>query len=86
MPLIIEDTQDFLKRISKISKIWPNALLISFKIPELFFQIPQNEGIKVMWPYSNECDDQTVSIESLRKLAEIVVKNSFFENEDKMSQ
>ena len=81
---IIENTKDFLKRISKLSNIPSNPLLASLDVIGFHTQIPHDEGIEVISSYLDQLDDQTVSTESLWKLVEIAVKNIYFENGNKM--
>ena len=80
IPHILEDTYDFLKRISNINDIPANALLVSFDVVGLNPHIPHNEGIEIMSSYLNKREDHSDSTESLCQLAEIILKHNYFEN------
>ena len=78
IPHILEDTRDFLQRLNQIGDIPGNALLVSFDVVGLYQHIP-HEGVEIMQRFLDKREDQSVSSESLCKLANIVLKHNYFE-------
>ena len=78
IPHTLEDTRDFLRRLNQIGDIPGNALLVSFDVVGLYQHIP-HEGVEIMRRFLDKREDQSVSSESLCKLANIVLKHNYFE-------
>ena len=78
IPHTLEDTRDFLQRLNQIGDIPGNALLVSFDVVGLYQHIP-HEGVEIMRRFLDKREDQSVSSESLCKLANIVLKHNYFE-------
>ena len=57
-----------------------NALLCSIDVVSLYPSIPNDQGVNAMKEALNTREDQSVSTESLVDLAEIVLKNNYFEH------
>ena len=75
----MEDTTDFLKRISDIGEIPSGSLLVTFDVVGLYQHIPQEEGTETMKKYLNLREDQSVSTNSLCDLARIILTENYFE-------
>ena len=67
---------DFLDQIGDAPQ---NALLISFDVVALYPHIPHDQGVEIMRSFLDKREDQSVSSESLCKLANIVLKHNYFE-------
>ena len=80
VPLILEDTRDFLSRIKGLRNIPEDALLVSFDVVGLYPHIPHDEGIAIMAEFLEGRTDKTVSTRSLCELAKIFLKENYFEN------
>ena len=76
---ILEDTREFLYRIEQLRNISEGTLLVSFNLAGLYPHIHQHEALKVMKIYLDKYEDQSVTLENLYKLAEIVLKQNCFE-------
>ena len=79
IPHILEDTRDFLQHLNQIGDIPGNALLVLFNVVDLYPHIPHEEGVEIMRRFLDKREDQSVSSESLCKLANIVLKHNYFE-------
>ena len=78
IPHILEDTRD-LQRLNQIGDIPENALLVSFEVVGLYPHIPHDQGFEIMRRFIDKCENQSVSLESLCKLANEVQKHNYFE-------
>ena len=62
IPHILEDTRDFLSRISYVQEIPENAIVVSFQLGytqiEDYTQIPHEEGIDIIKAFLNERSDK----------------------------
>ena len=81
IPHILEDTRDSLQRLNQIGDIPENALLVSFDVIGLYPHIPHNQVVEIMRRFLDKREDQSVTSESLCKLANIVLKHNYFELE-----
>ena len=45
----------------------------------LYAHVPHNQGLEIMQCFPDKCEDQSVSSGSICKLANIVLKNNYFE-------
>ena len=84
IPHILEDTRDFLSRLSYLQNIQENAILVSFDVVELYPNIPYEEGIDIMGTSLHDRSDKSISTESLCRVAKIVLKENYFELGDKI--
>ena len=78
IPHILEDTRDSVQRLNQIGDIPENALLVSFDVVRLYPHITHNQGVEIMRRFFDKRDDQSVTSESLCKLANIVLKHNYF--------
>ena len=84
VPHILEDTCDFLTRITEIKDLPEDALLVSFDVVRLYLYIPHEEDIEIMEEFLNQSEVKDISTKSLCDLAAIILKNNFFEIGDKV--
>ena len=54
VPHILEDTRDFLTRITEIKDLTENALLVSFDVVGLYLHISHEKGIEIMKEFLNQ--------------------------------
>ena len=71
IPHILEDTRDFLQRLNQVGDTPKNALLVSF-------DLPHDQGVEIMRRFLDKSEDQSMSSESLCKIANIVLKHNYF--------
>ena len=79
IPHILGDTRDFLLPLNQLRDISGNALLVTFDAVGLYPHIPHKEGLKTMKRYLDKREDQSLSSDSLYKLAKIILKHNCFE-------
>ena len=75
----VKDTNDFLCKIRDLPPLPEKALLCSIDVVSLYPSIPNEEGLQAMREALDKRGDKSVSTDSLVDLAEIVLKNNFFE-------
>ena len=83
IPHILEDTRDFLSRLNNLPAIPNGAILVSFDVVGLYPHIPHIEGIETMRRYLEKLEHLQVITDSLCKLAEIVLKDNYFQLGDR---
>ena len=76
---ILEDTGGFLQCLNQVGDIHENALLDSFDVVDPYPHISHYQGVEIMWCFLDKREDQSVSSESLCRLANIVLKYNYFE-------
>ena len=76
----IKDTNDFLRRMKNLPQLPENALLCSIDVVSLYPSIPHDEGLKSLERSLDSREEKSVSTESLVHLANIVLKNNYFEH------
>ena len=79
----IKDTNDFLCKLKDLPPLPDNALLCTIDVVGLYPSIPHADGLDAMKNALEGRDDKSVSTESLTRLADIVLKNNFFEHNSK---
>ena len=79
IPHILEDTRDFLSRLNQLRDIPDNTLFVTLDLVGLYPHIRHAEGLETMKRYLDKREDQSVSSDSLNKLAKIIPKPDFFE-------
>ena len=70
-----------MQRLNQIGDIPENALLVSFDVVGLYPHIPHDQVVEIMRRFLDKREDESVSSESLCKLANIVLKHNYFELE-----
>ena len=87
IPSVIKDTTEFLNRLKELGDIPPKATLVTFDIVGFYPNIPHEEGLDAMRFYFNKRLDPKVSTDNLISMADIVLKNNYFEfGDDKFHQ
>ena len=76
---ILEDTRDFVTRITEIKDLPEDALFVSFDAVGLYPHIPHEEGIEIMKKFLNQREVKDISAKTLCDLATSILKNNFFE-------
>ena len=79
----IKDTNDFLKKIRDMPDLSENSILCSIDVTGLYPNIPHNEGLDAMRKALENRGDHSVSTDTLLELADLVLKNNFFEFDGK---
>ena len=75
----IKDTNHFLQKIANLDELPENAILCTVDVVGLYLSIPHDEGLEALRVALNGREDQSVSTSSLVELADLVLKNNFFE-------
>ena len=79
IPHILEDTRDFLQHLNQIGDIPENVLLVSYDVVGLYPHTPHDRGVEFMGRLLDKREDQSVSSQSLGKLANTVLKHNYFQ-------
>ena len=82
----IKDTNDFLCKLRDLPTLPENALLCSIDVVSLYPSIPNTEGLTALREALETRENKAVSTESLVNLAEVVLKNNFFEHGSNISK
>ena len=75
----IKDSGDFIDKIKGIKNIPENALLVTADVVGLYPSIPHNAGLEALKTVLDKRENHSIPTEKLVKMAEFVLKNSFFE-------
>ena len=75
----IKDTNHFLQKLASLDRLPEDTILCTIDVVGLYPSIPHDEGLKALRDVLNSRNDQSVSTESLVELADVVLKNNFFE-------
>ena len=75
---------NFLNRLSYLQDFPESSKLVSFDMVVLYPNIRHEERIDIMRTFLNEGSDKPISTESLCRLAEIVLKENYFELGDEI--
>ena len=78
----IKDTNDFLRKLQNLPKLPDDVILCTIDVVGLYPNFSNDEDLLFLKKALDKRWNQTVSIESLIKLAELVLKNSYFEFND----
>ena len=79
IPHFLEDTRDFLQHLNQIGDIPENALLVSYDVVGLYPHTPHDRDVEFMRRFLDKREDQSVSSQSLGKLANTVLKHNYFQ-------
>ena len=82
----IRDIGDLLKKVKRLSKILEGAILVTADVVGLYPEIPHNLGLQPLTKSLNETGICKVPIEKIISITEIVLKNSYFEFNEKVFQ
>ena len=75
----IKDTNDFLCKLRHLSNLPANAIMCTIDVVGLYPNIPNDEGLEALFNALEEREEKSISSRSLVELAELVLKNNFFE-------
>ena len=83
MKSYIKDTKHFLSKLKNLGKLPQGAILCTIDIVGLYPNIPHSEGLNSLRRFLELRDNKQISSDTLIELAEIVLKNNFFEFDQK---
>ena len=78
IPSVLEDSREFLEKLSKLGKLPENAIMVTFDVVGLYSNIPHEEGLEALKFYLEQREDKSVTTQSLLDLARIVLENNYF--------
>ena len=76
----LKDTTDFLRKIKALGPLPDNAILVTMDVVGLYPNIPHEGGLKALENALNRREDQSINTTSLMELAELALKNNYFEH------
>ena len=76
----VKDTNDFLKKLSKLPSLPENFLLCTVDVVGFYPSIPYKDGLEALRVALDGREDKNVSTESLLDLAKCVLDNNVFEH------
>ena len=79
----IKDTNHFLSKLKSLGKLPQGAILCTIDVVGLYPNIPHSEGLNSLRRFLELRDNKQISSDTLIELAEIVLKNTFFEFDQK---
>ena len=82
----IKDTGDFLNKIKNIHGIPENAILVTADVVGLYPSIPHQADLEALKEALDKRKTHKVPTGKLVKMAEIVLKNNYFQFSDKLYQ
>ena len=81
----IKDTGDFLKKIKRLGKIPEGAIFVTADVVGLYPNIPHDMGLQYLRKRLNETIICKVSTEEISTMTEFVLKNNYFEFNEKFA-
>ena len=82
----IKDSQDFINKSWKLGKIPDNAILVTVDVVGLYPSISHNVGLRALKEALDNREQKKIPAEDLLQMAEIVLKNNFFEFNNQIKQ
>ena len=79
----IKDTNHFLSKLKSLGKLPQGAILRTIDVVGLYRNIPYSEGLHSLRRFLELRDNKQIPSDTLIELAEIVLKNKFFELDQK---
>ena len=79
----IKDTNHFLKKLKELGSLPKNAILCTIDVVGLYPNIPHKEGLASIRKHLDNRENKEVTTETLVELADIVLKNNYFQFLDK---
>ncbi|MEO0686886.1 MAG: hypothetical protein AAFY76_18035 [Cyanobacteria bacterium J06649_11] len=76
----IKDSNDFLCKLKDLPALPDDAILCTIDVVALYPSIPHSDGLEAMRKALEGREDKSVSTESLVSLANLVLKNNYFEH------
>ena len=83
MKSYIKDTNHFLSKLKSLGKLPHGAILCTIDVVGLYPNIPRSEGLNSLRRFLELRENKQISSDTLIELAEIVLKNNFFECDQK---
>ena len=80
----LKDTSDFLRKIQSLPPLPENSILCTMDVVGLYPNIPHEGGLKATENALNRRDDKSLTTDSLMELANLALKNNFFEHNSKI--
>ena len=75
----IKDTNHFLRKLKSLGKLPQGAILCTIEVVGLYPNIPHSEGLNSLRSFLELRDNKQISSDIRIELAEIMLKNNFFE-------
>ena len=79
----IKDTNHFLKKPKELGRLPKNAILCTIDVVGLYPNIPHEEGLASIRKHLDKRENKEVTTNTLVELADIVLKNNYFQFLDK---
>ena len=84
IPSYVKDSTDFLKRIFNLNETLPDKfILITIDVKSLYTNIPNQEGINASIKHLDKYDTKGVNKEMMETMLKLILKNNYFEFNDK---
>ena len=80
----LKDTNDFLAKIRDLPDLPENAILCTIDVVGLYPSIPNNEGLAALKKALDKRENPEVSTATLLDMAEVTLKNNYFEHDGKV--
>ena len=80
----IKDTNHFLKKLKELGSLPKNAILCTIDVVGLYPNIPHKEGLASIRKHLDNRENKEVTTDTLVELADIVLKNNYFQFLDKI--
>jgi len=82
----IKDSNDFQQKVRQLSNIPKGALLVTADVVALYPSIPHHEGLSSLREALDKRVDKKIPTDTLMEMSEFVLKNNFFEFDQKVYQ
>ena len=79
----MKDTKHFLSKLKSLGKLPQGAILCTIDVVGLYPNVPHSEGLSSLRRFLELRDNKKISSDTLIELADIVLKNIFFEFDQK---
>ena len=79
----IKDRIHFLKKLKELGSLPKNAILCTIDVVDLYPNIPHKEGLASITKHLDNRENKEVTTDTLVELADIVLKNNYFQFLDK---
>ena len=80
----IKDTNDFLKKVKNLHPLPDGAILCTIDVVALYPNIPHEDGLTALRKALDAREDQRVSTDSIMELAELALKNNYFQHDSRI--
>ena len=79
----IKDTYHFLKKLKELGSLLKNAILCTIGVFGLYPNIPHDQGLASIRKHLNNRENKEITTKTLVELADIILKNNYFQFLDK---